>query len=161
MARSIVSLGMLPALASEIALRKRAFASGSPPPVRAATVNSFMNLVKSFPRLASSAPFLCLIECHFECPDISNRILKSNYGLSFRCQIIAQVAITLVFHTQTAQQPEREAQDRRFSKAPGSPGKPYARLICRHYPRRRGPGRAVRVDTEARSGTSHDDREWF
>src|SRR5262249_22004243 len=70
MARSIVSFGMLPALASEIALRRRAFASGSPPPVRAATVSSLMNLVKSFPRLASSAPFLCLIECHFECPDI-------------------------------------------------------------------------------------------
>src|SRR5882672_11217104 len=70
MARSIVSLGMLPALASRIALRRRALASGSPPPVRAATVISLMNLVKSLPRLASVAPFLCLIECHFECPDI-------------------------------------------------------------------------------------------
>src|SRR5437763_17071652 len=66
---------MLPAFASEIALRKRAFASGSLPPVRAATVNSLMNFVKSFPRLASSAPFLCLIECHFECPDIEKLIL--------------------------------------------------------------------------------------
>ena len=28
------------------------------------------NAVKILPRLASSAPFLCLIECHFECPDI-------------------------------------------------------------------------------------------
>src|ERR1700680_2966352 len=70
---------MLPALASRIALRRRALASGSPPPVRAATVISLMNLVKSLPRLASVAPFLCLIECHFECPDIetndpSNRI---------------------------------------------------------------------------------------
>jgi hypothetical protein len=64
----MVSFGMLPALASEIALRSRALASGSPPPVRAATVSSLMNLVKSLPRLASSAPFLCLMECHFECP---------------------------------------------------------------------------------------------
>src|SRR5687768_16196078 len=62
---------MLPALASEIALRNRALPSTSPPPERAATVISFMNLVKSLPRLASSAPFLCLIECHLECPDIS------------------------------------------------------------------------------------------
>src|ERR1043165_3393884 len=72
---------MLPAFASEIALRRRALASGSPPPVRAATVNSLMNLVKSFPRLASSAPFLCLIECHFECPDINCSSL--NYLIEF------------------------------------------------------------------------------
>src|SRR6267142_108874 len=66
----MVSLGMLPALASRIALRNRALPSESPPPERAATVISLMNLVKSLPRLASSAPFLCLILCHFECPDI-------------------------------------------------------------------------------------------
>src|SRR4029453_16409708 len=76
MARSMVSLGMLPALASRMALRKRALASGSPPPERAATVISLMNLVKSLPRLASVAPFLCLIECHFECPDIE-KILQN------------------------------------------------------------------------------------
>src|ERR1043166_7609643 len=69
----MVSFGILPALASLIALRKRAFASGSPPPLRAATVISLMNLVNSLPRLASSAPFLCLILCHFECPDIGVR----------------------------------------------------------------------------------------
>src|SRR5919112_4012977 len=70
MARSMVSLGMLPALASRIALRRRALPSGSPPPLRAATVISLINLVNSLPRLASSAPFLCLILCHLECPDI-------------------------------------------------------------------------------------------
>src|SRR6267142_5291341 len=64
---------MLPALASRIALRKRALPSGSPPPERAATVISLINFVNSLPRLASSAPFLCLILCHFECPDISLR----------------------------------------------------------------------------------------
>src|SRR3954447_7214620 len=61
---------MLPALASAIALRRRALPSGSPPPLRAATVISLINFVNSLPRLASSAPFLCLILCHFECPDI-------------------------------------------------------------------------------------------
>ena len=40
------------------------------PPVRAATVISLISLVKILPRLASSAPFLCLIVCHLECPDI-------------------------------------------------------------------------------------------
>src|SRR5262249_31584164 len=94
MARSIVSFGMLPALASEIAFRKRALASGSPPPVRAATVNSLMNLVKSLPRLASSAPFLCLIECHFECPDILNQLsLLIGSGLNFRRQYITGPAM--------------------------------------------------------------------
>src|SRR5690349_10875251 len=73
MARSMVSLGMLPLFASRIALRRRALASGSPPPVRAATVISLMNFVNSLPRLASSAPFLCLILCHLECPDIGIR----------------------------------------------------------------------------------------
>src|SRR5262245_41825732 len=71
MARSIVSFGMFPALASLTALRRRGFWFGSPlPPERAAIVISLIHLVKSFPRLASSAPFLCLIVCHFECPDI-------------------------------------------------------------------------------------------
>src|SRR5215510_14601073 len=61
---------MFPPFASRMALRRRALPSGSPPPVRAATVISLMNLVNSLPRLASSAPFLCLILCHLECPDI-------------------------------------------------------------------------------------------
>src|SRR5687768_17008511 len=81
MARAMVSFGMFPALASETALRRRALASGSPPPVRAATVNSLINLVKSLPRLASSAPFLCLIVCHLECPDIFNEFLVCVFKL--------------------------------------------------------------------------------
>src|SRR5579885_460562 len=76
MARAIVSLGMFAPLASETALRRRALASGSPPPVRAATEISLINLVKSLPRFASRAPFLCLIVCHFECPDMADEFLK-------------------------------------------------------------------------------------
>src|SRR2546425_6966031 len=72
---------MLPALASRMALRRRALPSGSPPPERAATVISLMNLVKSLPRLASSAPFLCLILCHFECPDMISNPYKRECGL--------------------------------------------------------------------------------
>src|SRR3954453_7043735 len=54
-----------------MALRRRGLPVGSPPPMRAATVSSLMSLVKSLPRFASSAPFLCLIVAHFECPLIS------------------------------------------------------------------------------------------
>src|SRR3954469_11697389 len=68
MARLMVSLGIDPALASDTALRRRGLPDRSPPPMRAATVSSLMSLVKSLPRLASRAPFLCLIVAHFEWP---------------------------------------------------------------------------------------------
>src|SRR5436190_772361 len=64
------SAGMFAAFASPMIVRKRGFMSGSPPPARAATVNSLMMRVKILPRLASSAPFLCLMDAHFECPDM-------------------------------------------------------------------------------------------
>src|SRR6185503_3617628 len=71
MARLMLSAGMLEPLALSTAVRRRGLLSGSPPPMRAAMVISRMIFVKSLPRLASSAPFLCLMECHLECPDIS------------------------------------------------------------------------------------------
>src|SRR4026209_2480945 len=71
MARSMFSRGMLFALASAMIVRSRGFMPGSPPPLRAATVNSLMMRVKALPRLASAAPFLCLIVCHLEWPDMS------------------------------------------------------------------------------------------
>jgi len=46
--------------------------SGSPPPALAAIVISLMRRVNVLPRLASSAPFLCLIVAHFEWPDMRN-----------------------------------------------------------------------------------------
>src|SRR5215475_10633505 len=70
MAFLMLSLGMFSALASATALRRRGFFSGSPPPNLAAITISLMMRVKILPRLASSAPFLCLIECHLEWPDI-------------------------------------------------------------------------------------------
>src|SRR5262245_28406820 len=66
----MLSAGMLFCLASAMIVLRRGFMSGSPPPARAATVNSLMRRVKIFPRLASAAPFLCLMECHFEWPDM-------------------------------------------------------------------------------------------
>src|SRR5262245_49693282 len=71
MARSMFSRGMLFALASATTVRRRGFMSGSPPPARAATDNSLMRRVKILPRFASAAPFLCLIVCHLEWPDMA------------------------------------------------------------------------------------------
>src|SRR5437764_15284352 len=44
--------------------------AGSGPPSRAATMIARASLEKSLPRLASAAPFLCLIELHLLCPDM-------------------------------------------------------------------------------------------
>src|SRR6516225_9696779 len=68
MAFLIVSPGIDWPFASAIALRRRGLFPGSPPPMRAATVISLISFVKSLPRLASSAPFLCLIVAHLEWP---------------------------------------------------------------------------------------------
>src|SRR5438093_664020 len=65
------SRGMFCAFASATIVRSRGFMLTSPPPLRAATVNSLMMRVKILPRLASAAPFLCLIVCHLEWPDIA------------------------------------------------------------------------------------------
>src|SRR4029450_6448764 len=67
----MLSAGMLTDFASATIVRRRGLASGSPPPARAATVNSLMMRVNALPRLASAAPFLCLIVCHLEWPDIA------------------------------------------------------------------------------------------
>src|SRR4051794_17449364 len=70
---------MFSALAAAIAPRSRGLPSGSPPPpVLAAMVISLIRRVKILPRLASSAPFLCLIVAHFEWPDM--RYLCVDFG---------------------------------------------------------------------------------
>src|SRR4051794_8490346 len=82
MAFLMLSAGMLTDFASAMMVRSRGFEPGSPPPLRAATVNSLMMRVKTLPRLASAAPFLCLIVCHLEWPDI--RELQKSLGLRTR-----------------------------------------------------------------------------
>src|ERR1700685_3080750 len=72
MARLMLSAGMFSALAAATAPRRRGLASASPPPWRAAMVISLIRRVNILPRLASSAPFLCLIVAHFEWPDMKN-----------------------------------------------------------------------------------------
>src|SRR3990172_465140 len=67
----MLSLGMFSFLAKEMAERRRGLESGSLPPSRVAMEISRMSLVKTRPRLASVAAFLCLIVAHLECPDIA------------------------------------------------------------------------------------------
>ena len=71
MARSIVSAGTELSRAFWTAARRVGFPSRSLPPLRAATSICLMSFAKSFPRALSAAPFLCLMECHFECPLIA------------------------------------------------------------------------------------------
>src|SRR5271170_7963966 len=71
MARLMLSAGMFSALAARMAPRRRGLVSGSPPPFLAAIPISLMRRVNILPRLASSAPFLCLIVAHFEWPDMA------------------------------------------------------------------------------------------
>src|SRR6204780_3456785 len=82
MARLILSAGMFSALAATMAPRRRGLESGSPPPFFAAMLISLIRRVKILPRLASSAPFLCLIVAHFEWPDITRP--RSNNFVSTR-----------------------------------------------------------------------------
>src|SRR5881296_1755594 len=82
MARLILSAGMFNSLASATALRRRGLPSASPPPIRAAMVISLMTFVNIRPRLASMAPFLCLILCHLEWPDIDYSLVSAQFGFS-------------------------------------------------------------------------------
>jgi hypothetical protein len=55
-------------VALSIASRSRGFAPGSPPPRRDATVISLISRVKTLPRFASAAAFLCLMFAHLLWP---------------------------------------------------------------------------------------------
>src|SRR5215210_2942341 len=67
----MLSLGIDASRAFWMASARAGFPSGSPPPSRAATVIARVSFVKSAPRFASTAFFLCLIDAHFECPDMA------------------------------------------------------------------------------------------
>src|SRR6266540_1718873 len=65
----MLSFGIELSRAFWMAAASVALASGSAPPSRAATMIARESLEKSWPRLASCAPFLCLIDDHLLCPD--------------------------------------------------------------------------------------------
>src|SRR6185503_11377127 len=66
----ILSFGIEASRAFCTAVARAGLPLTSPPPSRAATVIARASLLKSLPRFASAAPFLCLIDDHFECPDM-------------------------------------------------------------------------------------------
>src|SRR5437899_9052864 len=69
-ARSMFSFGIEYERAFSTAFASARFPAGSGPPSRAATMIARESFEKSLPRLASAAPFLCLIDDHLLCPDM-------------------------------------------------------------------------------------------
>src|SRR2546421_7541918 len=67
----MLSFGMLTERALSMAYRSFRFIAGSPPPWRAAMMMARLSLLNSLPRLASIAPFLCLMVAQWECPDMA------------------------------------------------------------------------------------------
>src|SRR5690625_7270388 len=67
MARSILSFGILSALALSITVRSAGFISGYPPPCFAAIYINFACRAKILPLLASCALFLLFMLLHLEC----------------------------------------------------------------------------------------------
>src|SRR5687768_10644049 len=65
----MLSFGIEYERAFSIAFWSARLPPGSPPPSFAATMIARDSLEKSFPRFASAAPFLCLIDDHLLCPD--------------------------------------------------------------------------------------------
>src|ERR687886_1064846 len=80
-ARSMLSFGIEYERAFSIAFWSARFPAGSGPPSRAATMIARESFENSFPRFASAAPFLCLIELHLLCPDM--RLLVNEFQKSF------------------------------------------------------------------------------
>src|SRR6185295_13948603 len=68
-ARSMLSFGIELSRAFWMAVARVALDSGSGPPSLAATMMARESLEKSWPRLASAAPFLRLMVAHLLCPD--------------------------------------------------------------------------------------------
>src|ERR1700751_6323987 len=67
----MLSLGIEAALAFWTGFWSAILPAGSGPPSFAATMIARVSFEKSLPRFASAAPFLCLIDDHLLCPDIS------------------------------------------------------------------------------------------
>src|ERR1700756_4128315 len=65
----MLSFGIEAARAFSTAFWSARIPAGAGPPSRAATMIARVSFEKSLPRLASAAPFLCLIDDHLLCPD--------------------------------------------------------------------------------------------
>src|SRR3990172_6416337 len=121
----MLSCGMFASLAVSIAVLRRMFAFGSPPPFRAATVISRRIFEKSFPRSTSALPFLRLICDHRECPDIA---LSSDH---FPARLAALAPGTL--GRRSARPPSDHFPARLAALAPGTLGRRSARTPSDHF----------------------------
>src|SRR5438309_8138848 len=74
----MLSFGIEYERAFSTAFARARLLAGSPPPSFAATMIARESFEKSLPRLASAAPFLCLIVDHLLCPD-THLLLPSPY----------------------------------------------------------------------------------
>ena len=92
------SFGIEASRAFWIAVASAGLPSGSPPPSRAATVIARASLVNCWPRFASVAAFLCLIEDHLECPDIAWHSMETGMAAESHSHSPARgLAASLVF----------------------------------------------------------------
>src|SRR5437763_3546559 len=88
----MLSFGIEYERAFSIAFCSARLAAGSPPPSRAATMIARASLEKSLPRLASAAPFLCLIDDHLLCPDI-RRLLDQLQEELVHARVVGQLRV--------------------------------------------------------------------
>src|SRR5215211_9150016 len=88
----MLSFGIELSRAFWIAVASAAFPSGSGPPSRAATMMARESFEKSWPRFASAAPFLCLIDDHLLCPD--TRLLSDQLQKTFvDARVVRQLGV--------------------------------------------------------------------
>src|SRR5688500_20197937 len=99
----MLSFGMEYERAFSIAFWSDRLPAGSGPPSRAATMMARASLEKSLPRLASAAPFLCLIEDHLLCPDTQLLPYELQETLVDAC-VVGQLGV------------ERRSEERRVGK---------------------------------------------
>src|SRR5690348_2240458 len=88
----MLSFGIEYDLAFSIAFCSARFAAGSPPPSFAATMIARDSFENSLPRLASAAPFLCLIDDHLLCPD-THRLLDRLQEQLVHPRILGQLRV--------------------------------------------------------------------
>src|SRR4249919_1795907 len=88
----MLSFGMEYERAFSIAFCSARFAAGSAPPSFAATMIARESFEKSCPRLASAAPFLCLIDDHLLCPDTA-RLLDHRQEQLVHAEIVGQLGV--------------------------------------------------------------------
>src|SRR5438874_8977172 len=88
----MLSFGIEYERAFSIAFWSARLFAASPPPSFAATMIARESFEKSFPRFASAAPFLCLIDDHLLCPD--NVLLPDEFQEPFvQPRVVGQLGV--------------------------------------------------------------------